>query len=63
VFTGFWLGGPNGRDHWEDRRSLEGNIKMDLLEIGIDGTNWILLGQDRVLWRTSLNTVTKLRVP
>jgi hypothetical protein len=18
VFTGFWLGGPNGRDHWED---------------------------------------------
>jgi hypothetical protein len=18
VFTGFWLGGPKGRDHWED---------------------------------------------
>jgi hypothetical protein len=18
VLTGFWLGGPNGRDHWED---------------------------------------------
>jgi hypothetical protein len=18
VFTGFWLGGSNGRDHWED---------------------------------------------
>jgi hypothetical protein len=18
VFTGFWLGGPEGRDHWED---------------------------------------------
>jgi hypothetical protein len=20
VFTGFWLGGPKGRDHWEDLR-------------------------------------------
>jgi hypothetical protein len=19
VFTGFWLGGPKGRDHWEDQ--------------------------------------------
>jgi len=19
VFVGFWLGGPNGRDHWEDQ--------------------------------------------
>jgi hypothetical protein len=18
VFTGFWLGGPRGKDHWED---------------------------------------------
>jgi hypothetical protein len=18
MFTGFWLGGPKGRDHWED---------------------------------------------
>jgi len=20
VFTGFWLGGPKERDHWEDQR-------------------------------------------
>jgi hypothetical protein len=40
VFTGFWrpegkilLGRP--RHRWED------NIKLDLWEIGIDGTNWI----------------------
>jgi hypothetical protein len=34
------LGRP--RHRWED------NIKMDLRGIGIDGTNWIQLAQDRV---------------
>jgi hypothetical protein len=34
------------RCRWED------NIKMDLREIGIDGTNWIRLVQGRVQWRT-----------
>jgi hypothetical protein len=60
VFTGFWLGGPKGRDHlrrWED------NIKMDLREVGIDGANWIRLVQDRVEWRAFVNTVMNLRVP
>jgi hypothetical protein len=32
------------------RRSWEDNIKMDLREIGIDGTNWIRLAQNRVQW-------------
>jgi hypothetical protein len=30
------------------RRRWEDNIKMDLRKIGIDGTNWIRLAQDRV---------------
>jgi hypothetical protein len=30
------------------RRRWEDNIKMDLREIGIDGTNWIQLAQDWV---------------
>jgi hypothetical protein len=34
------VGRPRGR--WED------NIKMDLREIGINGTKWIRLAQDRV---------------
>jgi hypothetical protein len=34
------LGRP--RHRWED------NIKLDLREIGIDGTKWIQLAQDRV---------------
>jgi hypothetical protein len=34
------LGRPRCR--WED------NVKMDLMEVGIDGANWIRLAQDRV---------------
>jgi hypothetical protein len=39
------------------RRRWEDNIKMDLREMGIDGTNWIRLVQDRVRWRAFVNTV------
>jgi hypothetical protein len=64
VFTGFfWLGGPKTRDHWEDLRRWEDNIKVDLGEIGIDGANWIRLAQYRVQWRAFVNTVMNLRVP
>jgi hypothetical protein len=36
------LGRP--RHRWKD------DIKLDLMEIGIDGVNWIRLAQDRVQW-------------
>jgi hypothetical protein len=59
-----WVGRPEGksllgrpRHRWED------NIKMELREIGINGANWIWLGQDRVRWRAFVNTVMNLRVP
>jgi len=42
---------------WED------NIKMDLREIGKDGANWIRLTQDRVQWRSYMNTVMNRRIP
>jgi hypothetical protein len=45
------------------RRRWEDNIKLDLRETGIDGANWIQLAQDRVQWRTFVNTVMNLRVP
>jgi hypothetical protein len=41
---------------WED------NLRRDLWEIGVEG-DWILLAQDRVLWRASVNSVMNLRVP
>jgi hypothetical protein len=57
VFTGFWLGVPKGRDHWEYK------IKMDHREIRIDVANWIRLAQGRVQWRAFVSTVMNLRVP
>jgi hypothetical protein len=45
------------------RRRWEDNIKMDLRQTGIDGANWIHLSQNRVQWRTFVNTVMNLRVP
>jgi hypothetical protein len=45
------------------RRRREDNIKMDLMEMWIDGANWIQLAQDRIHWRACVNTVMDLRVP
>jgi hypothetical protein len=39
------------------------NIKMDLIEIGWDGMDWIDLAQDRDQWKALVNTVMNLRVP
>jgi hypothetical protein len=50
---------PLGRPR---RRWLD-NIKMDLREIGLDGTDWTDLAQDRDQWRALVNTVMNLRVP
>jgi hypothetical protein len=45
------------RCRWED------NIKLYLRKIGIDGTNWIQLAQDRVQWQAFVNTTMNLQVP
>jgi hypothetical protein len=39
------------------------NIKMDLVEIGSGGVDWIGLAQDRCRWRAVLNAVMNLWVP
>jgi hypothetical protein len=63
MFTGFWLGGPEGKRPLEiPRRRGEVNIKMDLRAIGIDGANLIQLAQDRVRWWAFVRTVMNLRV-
>jgi hypothetical protein len=45
------------------KRGWEDNMKLDFREIGIDGTDWIRLAQDRVQWRAFVKTVMNLRVP
>jgi hypothetical protein len=49
------LGRPRSR--WMD------NIKMDLLEIGLNVVDGIGLAQDRYRWRALVNSVMNLRVP
>jgi hypothetical protein len=58
------VGRPEGkRPLGRPRRRWEDNIKMDLRETGIDGTNCIRLAQDRVKWRVSVSTVMNRRGP
>jgi hypothetical protein len=45
------------------RRRWMDNIKMDLLEIGVNFVDWIGLAQDRYRWRALVNAVMNLRVP
>jgi hypothetical protein len=64
VFTGFWLGGPTVRDHWEDP-GVDRRIKMGwtlgrLRSMGRTGFGWLRMGAQ---WRAFVNTVMNLRVP
>ena len=45
------------------RRRWEGNIRIDIKEIGINTRNWVNSAQDRDYWRTLTNVALKLRVP
>jgi hypothetical protein len=45
------------------RRRWEGNIKIDLKEVGCGSMGWIELAQDRDRWRELVNAGMKLRMP
>ena len=45
------------------RRRWEGNIRMDLEEIGINARNWVDSALDRNYCRTLVNAALNLRVP
>jgi hypothetical protein len=45
------------------RRRWVKNIKMNLREIGLGGTDWTDVAQDRDQWRALVNTVMNLQVP
>jgi hypothetical protein len=58
------VGNPEGkRPLRRPRRRWVDNIKMDLIEIGWDGMDWIGLAQDRDQWRALVRAVMNLRVP
>ena len=45
------------------RRRWEGNIKMDLQEVGCGVVYWIELAQDKDRWRALVNAVMNRLVP
>jgi len=49
------IGSPKRR--WEDR------IRMDVMEIGWEGVDWIHLAQDRDQWCALVNMVINIQVP
>jgi hypothetical protein len=58
------VGKPEGkRPLGRPRRQWIGNIKMYLLEIGLNVVDWIGLTRDRYRWRALVNSVMNLRVP
>jgi hypothetical protein len=58
------VGKPEGkRPLGRLRRRWVDNIKIDLLEIGWGGVDWIGLAQGMDKWRALVNAVMNLRVP
>jgi hypothetical protein len=58
------VGKPDGkRSLGRPRRRWMDNIKLDLLERGLNVVDWIGLAQDRYRWRVLVNSVMNLRVP
>jgi hypothetical protein len=45
------------------RRRWEGNIKMDLQEVGGGYGDWMELAQDRDSWQALVSTVMNFQVP
>ena len=56
-------GTPEGkRPLGKPRRRWEDNIRMDLIEVGINTRNWVASAQDRDYWKVLVNAALNLRV-
>jgi hypothetical protein len=62
MYTELWWGNVKEGDRFEDSFSWDDSVKMGLKEIEWEGTNWILLVQDRNKCLAVVNTETNRRV-
>jgi hypothetical protein len=54
---------PKGKETTRNTKTMWiDNIKMDHLDIGLGGVDWIGLAQDRYRWRALVNAVMDFRV-
>jgi hypothetical protein len=61
---GYWWESQRGKKPLgRPRYRCVDNIKMNLLEIGWGGVDWIGLAQDRDKWRALVNSVMNFRIP
>jgi hypothetical protein len=59
-----FVGKPEGkRPLWRPRRRWEGNVRMDLQEVGCGCEDWIGLAHDRDRWRALVSAAMNFRVP
>jgi len=63
LYTGIWWGNLKEEITWGHRCRWQDDIKMDFLELGCEGMDWIDLAQDRDRWWALVNGVMNLRVP
>jgi len=59
MHTKFWSENLKGIDHMEDL-GIDGNIRMNLMEKGWEGVDWMHLAQDRGQQQALVNTVMNL---
>jgi hypothetical protein len=58
-----FIGKPEGKRLVRSKHSWEGNIRMDLREIGWEDVVWIQMAQDRTSGGVLANIIIKLLVP
>jgi hypothetical protein len=59
-----FVGKPEGRrPAGRHRHRCQGNISMNLQEVGWEVMDWIDVAQDKDRWRPVVNAVMNLRVP
>jgi len=57
------MGKPEGKSPLgRPRCRLDGNIKMDLQEVGCGGLDWIDRARDRDRWQALVNAVMNIRI-